>query len=427
MRALVCPLSSAGFQHPATAAALELHRRGHDVSLFAAGGAARAAEAAGIAVLPSATAREPHAFEVSRWFRDGDSQYRVVLAAARALRPDVIVTSVLCPGALLAAETLDLPAVVIGLACHLWPYAPEAATGAAGGTIGGTADGTGCGPADGTADGTADGGPDAEDRRWRLTETVKHHQGLRAKLGLPRLAAAEAERHLLGRAFLLRGHPGLERPGAKLPAGVRHVGPLWWEPPYGPEDRFTEDALTSRIDRVGKPLVYVHLGRTFGGESLWPWIDRAFTGTGRQAVVELARTDDREPAPGSDVMTVRQPRMSELLRRAEAVVANGTSAPVLGALLHARPLLVRPNGGEQRLLAAACLRAGVAARLPGSQPAGGGDRLGTSAPVPDLGEDPLGHVMADPGLRARATALGTELAQAKSAVLAAQEIEDAAR
>lgn len=411
MRVLLCPLSSAGFLNPATATALELHRRGHDVSLFATGGAARAADTAGVAVLSSATAREPRAFEVSRWFRDGESQYRVVLAAARALRPDVIVASVLCPGALLAAETLDLPVAVIGLACHLWPYAPELA---------------GWTEQDGRP--ARDGRPDPEGRRRRLAETIAYHQDLRAKLGLPRPAGpAGAVRHLLGRVFLLRGHSALERPGAELPHGVRHVGPLWWEPPYSPEDRFTENALVSRIDRVGKPLVYVHLGRTFGGESLWPWIDTAFTGTGRQAVVELGRTEDREPAPGSDVLTVRQPRMSPLLRRAEAVVASGSTTPVLGALLHGRPLLLRPNGGEQRLVTAACVRAGVAVQLPASQPGGGDGRLGPSSTAPAPGEDLLARLMAHHRMRDRAATLGAELAQAKSAVLAAQEIEDAAR
>lgn len=396
MKVLLCPLSSGGFLHPATAAALELHRRGHDVTLFAAGAAGRAAAAAGIAVLPAATEREPYAFDVSRWFRDGESQYRVVRDAARALRPDVVVTSVLCPGALLAAEVLDLPVVVLGLTCHLWPYAGPAVNGDA-------------------ADSDADS--DAEDRRWRLAETLKHHQALRDRLGLRTPQPNDRAGQLIGRAFLLRGHPGLELPGAVLPRGVRHVGPLWWElssdddpPSAGASPHSADDALADHLDRVGKPLVYVHLGRTFGGESLWRWIDAAFTGTGHQAVVELARTSTRAPAPGSDVVTVRRPRMGDLLARAEAVVSNGTSAPVLGALLHARPLLLRPNGGEQRLLGAACLRAGVAAELP-VHPAPG---------------DAVSRAVGDVRLRAAARTLGTALAQAKSATAAAQEIEEAA-
>ncbi|BBA98521.1 hypothetical protein RVR_4731 [Actinacidiphila reveromycinica] len=414
MKVLLCPQSSGGFLYPATAAALELHRRGHDVTLFAAGAAGRAAAAAGIAVLPAHPPAAPHAFDVSRWFRDGESQFRAVCDAARALRPDVVVTSALCPGALLAAEYLDLPAVVLGLACHLWPYADPGPGGDGGGA-----------------------GSDAEDRGWRLAETLRHHRALRARLDLGLPEPADPARQLLGQAFLLRGHPDLERPDAVLPRGVRHVGPLWWEPsaefdapaPGGAEQDepvrdwsvrdasgrdaapLTDDALADHLDRVGKPLVYVHLGRTFGGESLWPWIDAAFTGSGHQAVVELARTDARAPAPGSDVVTVRRPRMGDLLARAEAVAGNGTSAPVLGALVHGLPLLLRPNGGEQRLLAAACRRAGVAAQLP--EPRADGDALG---PAID-----------DSRLRAAAGALGAALAQAKSATAAAQVIEEAAR
>jgi UDP:flavonoid glycosyltransferase YjiC (YdhE family) len=291
--------------------------------------------------------------------------------------------------------------VVLGLACHLWPYRFPP------------------GPAD-----SADNGSDGEERRWRLAETLKHHQELRRGLGLPLPAPADASRQLLGRAFLLRGHPDLEQPEAVLPEGVRHVGPLWWEPPYDTDEQRDHEALMDRIDRVGKPLVYVHLGRTFGGGSLWRWIDTAFTGTGHQAVVELARTAYRQPAPGADVLTVRLPRMAELVRRAEAVVANGTSVPVLGALLHARPLLLRPNGGEQRLLAAACLRAGVAVELPALAPTDEADRSGT----PDgQSADALTRAVGDPALRTREQALGSALAQAKSAVLAAQEIEDACR
>jgi UDP:flavonoid glycosyltransferase YjiC (YdhE family) len=394
VRVLLCPLSSPGYLYPATAVALELQRRSHDVALFTAGQAARAATAAGVAVLPAVTERDPHAFDVSRWFRVGESQYRVVRSAAQAVRPDVVVTSVLAPGALLAAEALGLPAVVIGLACHLWPHRT---------------------PAEGPeADAEAS---DTEDRRWRLAQTLKHHQDLRRRIGLPPHSRGDAVRHLRGRALLLRGHPRLEPKGAELPDGVRHIGPLWWEPPAGTAEQKARDALDRRLDQAGKPVVYIHLGRTFGGESLWEWIDAAFTGTGHQAVVELGRTEPREPAPESDVLAIRRPAMAHLLRRAEAVVSNGTSAPVLGALLHSRPLLLRPNGGEQRLLSAACLRAGVAVPLDISRPAAAGPGSAAS----------LDALLADARLRCRARSFGAALAQTKSAALAAQEVEDAGR
>jgi len=415
---LVCPLSSGGFLYPAVAVALELYGRGHEVALFAGGPAARAAAGAGLEVLPAEAAGG--AFAVESWFRSGQEQFRAVTEAARAVRPDVLVTSVLCPGALLAGEVLDVPVVVLGLAAHLWPYGeaftdPEPARAAAGSRP------------DGSAGGGAEealGAADAEDRRWRLAETVRHHQALRERLGLALPSPAQAARHLLGRAFLLRGHPVMEPPGAVLPEGVRHVGPLWWEPPDDGRS-LQGDAGVRKAVRpsgpTGADVVYVHLGRTFGGRSLWPWIETAFPdGGGRRAVVELARTPDHRPAPGTAVLAVRRPRMGDLLGEADAVVANGTSAPVLGALLHGLPLLLRPNGGEQRVLAAACVRAGVAVELPAASP---GER------VPE-GPSParvLSRALDRPGLRERARAVGADLARAKSVLLAAQEVEEAAR
>ncbi|MEU9852634.1 glycosyltransferase [Streptomyces sp. NPDC047974] len=381
MRALFCPLSDPGYLYPATAVALEAHRRGHAVTLLSTGPAARAAEREGLDVL------EPgEAFAVGRWFRAGEDQYHRILQAARTARPDVLVTSVLCVGALAAAETLDLPVVVLGLACHLWPYR----------------DGPGPG--------------DAEDRGWRLDGALDVYRTLRAALGLPG-TGPDGQRALLGTRFLLRGHPGLEPPGAELPEGVRHVGPCWWEPPA---DEAADAGLRARLDRTGKPVVYVHLGRVFGGESLWPWIGRTFAGGEFQALVETGRSETGrhgDPygltglAATADVTVVRRPWMGPFLDRADLVVTNGTSAPVLGALRHRRPLLVSPNGGEQRVLAAACLRAGVAAPLDRAAP---GDAL-------------LRAAAADRATAARAARTADALDQSKSESAAAQAVEDACR
>ncbi|MEV3998306.1 glycosyltransferase [Streptomyces halstedii] len=375
MRALFCPLSDPGYLYPATAVALETHRRGHTVSVIASGPAARAAGQAGLTVLAS-----NETFAVSRWFRSGYGQYHSVRQAARQTRPDVLVTSVLCPGALVAAEVLGLPVVVLGLACHLWPHRG--------------------------ADGNNDRDP--QDRVWRLDGALDVYRALRAELNLPGADKAGQDA-LLGTSFLLRGHPGLEPPGAELPERVRYAGPCWWEPPAGERDLLS---VRNRLDLVGKPVVYVHLGRVFGGESLWPWIQRAFTGGEFQAVVELGRSN-AAPAglPGTaDVTVVRHPWMSPLLERARLVVSSGTSAPVLGALLHRRPLLVSPNGGEQRVLAAACLRAGVA--VPVDRARGGGQ---------------LSTVAGDDALLARTARMSDELAEGKSESRAAQAVEEACR
>jgi UDP:flavonoid glycosyltransferase YjiC (YdhE family) len=97
------------------------------------------------------------------------------------------------------------------------------------------------------------------------------------------------------------------------------------------------------------------------------------------------------------------------------VVSAGTTAPVLGALLGGRPLLLAPAGGEQPLLTGACLRAGAAVRIPPeAAEAAQGAALITSA-------------IGDPVLAARTRAVGDWLRQSKSESRAADLVESAAR
>ncbi|GAA2132987.1 hypothetical protein GCM10009760_08640 [Kitasatospora kazusensis] len=361
MNILLCPLDSAGFRYPAVAVARELSRRGHSVHRLP----------------PTAGTDRAMVFNVRQWYRHGLAQFHTIRQEARTCRADVLVTSTLCHGALVAAEVLDLPVVVVGLAAHLWPY--------------------------------QEGGP-AEparpvDREWRLAETFAHYEELRTAAGLTPRTGLDRQRLLSGDGLLLRGDPALELAGAALPEGIRHVGPCWWEPP-APEAELRE--IAEHTDRVGKPVVYVHLGRTFGGHSLWPWLNATFAGGPFQAVVDLGRSGAAEQADGTDILVVRKPWLEPLVRSAELVVTSGTSAPVLAALLNDRPLVVGPAGGEQHVLAEACLRAGVARRLE--------DRPGL-----------LSEVAADRDLLAQVERIGGRLRRSGSQAAAADFVEETVR
>lgn len=378
MNVLLCPLSDGGYLYPAIAAGRALRGRGHHVSVLARATAGPAVAHAG---LPFAAAEEfggARAFSATWWGHTGLDQYRATVRAARQARADLLVTSVLCNGALLAAEALDLPVVVIGLATHLWDY-----------RSGGAGE-----PALGRTR------ADRTKASCDLYETVREQAGL----------ASRRPRHpsdpLLGDALLLRGDPALEHPGARLPARVHHVGPLTWEPPAGEGE---VAAVRAHVERRGKPVVYVHLGRLFGGRDPWPQLNAAFTGGPLQAVVEQGRSTGPRPAAVADIVLVRKPWMRPLVDLAGLVLTSGTSAPVLGALLRGRPLAVSPNGSEQPLLSGACLRAGVAVRLPKTP-----------------GTDPsaiLTSALRDGALRARARALGRRLAAADDPAHAADVIE----
>ncbi|MFI6858345.1 glycosyltransferase [Streptomyces sp. NPDC050421] len=370
MNVLLCPLSDPGYLYPALAAGRELRRRGHTVDVLAGPPAAATAAAAGLAV---SAVTDGTALSVAHWTVRGAEQYAAVARAVRRLRPDVLVTSVLCHGALVAAEAAGLPVVVLGLAAHLWPYR--------------------AGPAG------------AEGRAWRLAETLKHYGAVREAAGLAPRHDRFPQTPLLGTAFLLRGHPVMEVPGAELPGAVRHVGPCWWEP----------DPPAAEPLPDSKPLAYVHLGRTFGGSSLWPRLNAAFTAGTHRAVVELGRSGAPEAAADADLILGRRSWMGPLVNRADLVLTNATSAPVLAALLHGKPLLVAPNGSEQQVLAAGCLRAGVARVLP--EP---------GSPAQEL-RAAVDAAARDPELRARAKEVGGLLADGKSEARAADAVESAAR
>ncbi|NEB29062.1 glycosyltransferase [Streptomyces sp. SID14446] len=372
MKVLLCPLNDPGYLYPALAVGAELRRRAHTVHVLAGPRAAPTNTEAGLETL---AVEDATALSVSHWTVRGSEQYTEVARAVRQTRPDVLVTSVLCHGALVAAEAADLPVVVLGLAAHLWPY--RSGTDAA----------------------------DAHDRTWRLTETLKHYGAVREAAGLAPRHDRFPDTPLLGSAFLLRGHPALEPPGAELPPAVRHVGPCWWEPEPTASDPLPES----------KPLAYVHLGRTFGGASLWPRLNAAFTAGTHRGVVELGRSGAPEAAPDADLIVGRRPWMGPLVDRADLVLTNATSAPVLAALLRGTPLLVAPNGSEQQVLAAGCLRAGVARRLP---------EPGASAATLRAAVEETAH---DPELRIRAREMAGLLAAGKSETHAADAVEAASR
>jgi UDP:flavonoid glycosyltransferase YjiC (YdhE family) len=378
VKILLCPLSDGGYLYPTIAAGRELRRRGHQVSVL---GRSTAAPVVAEAGLPFAVAEDfggRRAFSATWWGKTGPAQYRATLRAARDTGADVLVTSVLCNGALLAAEALDLPVVVVGLSVHLWDY-------------------------------RTGGGDEPHLGRTRASRTLdcrQIHTATREEVGLAGRASRWADDPLPGDALLLRGDPALEYPGAELPERVTHVGPLAWEPKPDPAE---VEAVTDQMARSGKPVVYVHLGRFFGGSSLWPRLNEAFTGGRFQAVVEQGRSTEPRPAPDADILLVRKPWMGPLVDLAGMVLANGTSAPVLAALLRGRPLALSPNGSEQPLLTGACVRAGVAVRVP-------------TAPSADPAAL-LERAWHDDGLRARARALGAGLAARDSASHAADVVE----
>lgn len=379
MNILLCPLSDGGYLYPAIAAARELRRRGNSVSVLGRASVEPIVAEAGLPFVAAEDLGVRGGFSATWWAVTGLAQYQATLRAAAVTRADLLVTSVLCHGPLLAAEALDLPVVVLGLSVYLWDYL-------AGG----------------------EGEPQiGRTRENRTRETLRLLAEQREQAGLGGRPAPWPHNPMLGDALLLRGDSALEYPGAVLPDRVHQVGPLTWEPAADPAE---VAAVRTHVERTGKPIVYVHLGRFFGGINRWPELNAAFTAGRFHAVVEQGRSTKPQPASGADILLVRKPWMGPLIDLAELVLTSGTSAPVLAALLRGRPLVVSPNGSEQPLVAAACQRAGVGVHV--------GDEL---SDYPTL----LASAWQDHGMRDRARELGRALAAAQSAARAADLIEKA--
>lgn len=382
MNVLLCPLSSPGYLYPAIAVGLRLRASGHRVFVLGEAQAARAAEAAGLPAILAEECGERDAFQIERWFVRVDAQRRAVERAARIVDADALLTSVLCLGALLGAELVDVPVVVLGLAAHLWPY----------------------------AHGGEDEPRQYAHRWWRKYRHVETYLRGRDSAGLPVRPWHTGQRVLFGDGLLLRGAPILEFPGARLPDGVAHVGSCVWEPEPDPT-RLAD--LWRQVEEVGKPLVYVHLGQPFGGRPLWPRLNAMFTDGPFQAVVELGRTTDLpDIRAGADIVAVREPWLGPLVDRSDLVMTNGTSAPVLAALRRAKPLVLAPNDSEQPLLSQACVRIGVGRYCP--------RRLPDVASV-------LTSTSTDMRLRARVDALAGQFADPTGADVAADVVQSVVR
>ncbi|MFJ8686492.1 glycosyltransferase [Micromonospora wenchangensis] len=81
-------------------------------------------------------------------------------------------------------------------------------------------------------------------------------------------------------------------------------------------------------------------------------------------VVEIGRSDSDQPNLPDNMRAVRLRASEILIKRSTAVLTTGGSSATLSALTHARPLILAPTGGEQRVTAEVCNAWGVGVEWP---------------------------------------------------------------
>ena len=338
MRAVLCAFGSAGFLYPMVRAGLALTSAGHEVLVVSGPDAEGALAAAGLARFPRPGADGP-SFTIPDWGHPVSVaiQLKHAAAACDEMRPDLVLTSILAIGPLLAAEQRGIPAAVLGQFCHLWPADADALERA----------------------------PEGDHMAWRYHEMSGLYATVRQACGLPPRNWTLAAFPMAGDRLLLRSAPGLQPDSGRLGDGTGFVGACSWEP-GGDVNADLDWART----QPGGPVLYAYLGRTFGQRHLWPWLLEALDGGRYRAFAVPARSDEQLPSipPFARIAPARS--QSALVRECALVTGSATSTAALAAVQAGLPLLGADSGGEQAAIAAALTGLGMFRAIAEHDPVG---------------------------------------------------------
>ena len=294
MRLLACSLSSPGFLFPIIGLARQLAARGHAVPVVTGRWAKPLLAREGLPLVGGGPA-----FRTVSWHDAAavQQQYRLLRSVLEQHPADVILTSALALGPLLAGEALGIPVVVLGLLSPLWPT--------------------------GTAEDDA-----------RHEELLAAWRRCRARCGL---TGPEPSAPLLGQRYLHRGASG-----EGLPAAARLIGAALWEPDPDPE-------VLRWLSGLAQPPIFLHPGRTFGSPGFWDIAREALSD--RPVAAAVCRLDQPRGTPPPGWLVRPHVPMGPILAAGAVLVASGTTTTALGALHYGCPAVLIPGGSEQPAIA----------------------------------------------------------------------------
>lgn len=246
-------------------------------------------------------------------------------------------------------------------------------------------------------------------QRVLFRDVQRHHQHVRAGLGLRRTNRTVFDLLVSPYLFLHGTTPSFEYPRRDLPAHVHFVGPLLPDPP--------PDAAPWAPPGDDRPVVLVTQGTvaTDPAELIAPALggltnqDVTVVATGVTGTAGLAGA-----VPANTEVHAFVP-YSSLMPHVAVMVTNGGFGGVQSALAHGVPLVVAGTTEDKPEVGARAAWSGV------------GVHLRTRAPSPDQIRQAVRTVLADPSYRRRAEALRDEMAITDPAATAADLIETLAR
>jgi MGT family glycosyltransferase len=388
---------------PVIGAARRLIAAGHRVRVMADAVVGAEAFAAGAAFTawhraPSRTDRDPRGEILRDWEADSDLggflllRDRIMVGAALAYaqdvldeigaRPvDVIATSEMLLGVMLAAERADVPLAVLSTNVSLLPVPGVPPLG------------LGLLPAR-NADERAQHADIAAHFGALLDEALPALNDARATLGM-RPVGSIGEQFMVARRHLLATSRAFDFAPDVLPSGLRYVGPLLAEPEWA--------AATSAHATSDRPLVLVAFSTTFQNQlGAIASTVTAMADLPVEGVVTLGPALAGAALPVAVPVNVRvldAAPHDALMRRASVVVTHAGHGTVMRALHHRVPMLCLPMGRDQHDNAAR-----VVAR-------GAGLRLDRTADAGEIGAA-LRRLLGEPSFRTAAARLGASIAAA---------------
>ncbi|HEX8085952.1 MAG TPA: nucleotide disphospho-sugar-binding domain-containing protein [Solirubrobacteraceae bacterium] len=324
---------------PSTGMLLELQRRGHEVHVRTS--AAEVERLAALGLRAAAVDPAIEAIELRDWAERtqvGAFKRVVEFYGARAeldlpdmrraideVRPDALVVDVQTEGAAIAAEASGLPWAMY---CPYPPAIPSADT---------PLHGMGWKPPRGRVGRGVTRALRAAVRRGGRPH-LAHRNGLRAKAGLPPIAAYE-EQWLRPQRFVVFTAEPYEFPRRDWPANVRLVGPGTWEPPSEPPEWLAEER---------RPILLVNASTAYqNDEKLIATALQAFAGEDVALVATTAATDHTQFDPPPNARVARFLPHGPIVARAACVISHGGQGTTQRTLAAGVPACVVPFCRDQ--------------------------------------------------------------------------------
>lgn len=335
MKILFCGFETPGMLLPLMGIAIELRARGHEVRFVSGLGSATTLGSAGLSRIPRGTV-DGKSFDICRWYEAGNIavDYKHITYALSEFRADCIVTNTLCLAPLLVRERYNIPVIVLGLLSYPWPALSDSS------------------------------GTSAETRarcEWRLNDMIRLLNLARDFFRLPPLVADASSNPFVGDLYLLRTVPEFGLPTDLLPEQVRYVGGCHWEAPLIAGGLTSAEEWRRITDQLqqNEPVVYVQCGRTFGKASFWQTLVDAVREMPVRIVASVGRFDGPAIDYPDNVTVCNHAPQGLVIPHARIVVSPGYTTPTVGALVHGRPQLLLPTGGEtldnaERVVEAGC-------------------------------------------------------------------------